>query len=53
MMAQIMEAQLFNAGIGYEVAPPLLDVRHVEDLARTALARLSSPTLQDFHGFDV
>lgn len=46
MMAQIMEAELFNAGIGYESAPPHLDVGHVEDVASTALARLTRPALQ-------
>ncbi|MNI98871.1 hypothetical protein D3C73_1578070 [compost metagenome] len=53
MMAQIMETEIFNAGVSNKLAPPFLDVGHVEDLTRTALARLPSPTLQDFHGFDV
>lgn len=33
--------------------PWLRTNRHVEDLARASLARLTRPTLQDFHGFDV
>lgn len=53
MMPKVMEPELFDAGIGYEFAPSLLDVGHVEDLPRTALARLPMPTLQNFHGFDV
>lgn len=48
-----MEPELFDAGVSDQLAPPFFDVAHLEYLARASLARLTGPTLQDFHGFDV